>query len=225
MTTATDTLAKAPRKKRYVERPDVREILLDAAESLIRKDGYAAATARRVAEQVGMKHQVVFYYFGSQDELLVSVFRRRAKAQRERLEAALSSDAPLSAMWDAIQDPEMVRFTIEFMALAYHSETIREEVARNAIAIRELEVEAVASYLKQRGIEPRMSPHMVSILSNAAAQLLVQEAGLGIDLGHAEFRRLSAASFKSLETVGDTIPDLDPLVAMFSKGARMDGED
>jgi AcrR family transcriptional regulator len=77
-----DEPAKTRRKKRYVERPDIRSNLLDAAEALIWEDGYAAATARRIADRVGMKHQAVFYYFGSQDELLVEVFRRTAKSNR-----------------------------------------------------------------------------------------------------------------------------------------------
>ena len=88
---------KPPRKRRYVERPDVRAGLLDAAEALIRDEGYGSATARRIAERVGMKHQAVFYYFGSQDELLVEVFRRAAKVQRDRLELALNTEQPIRA--------------------------------------------------------------------------------------------------------------------------------
>lgn len=209
------TAQKLPRSRRHVERPDVRETLLNAAETLIHEDGYAAATARGVAERVGMKHQVVFYYFGSQDELLVAVFNRRAAVHRKRLEAALASDQPLTAMWEAIRDPEMVRFTLEYMTLAFHSETIRAVFADNAVAIRHLETEAVERHLAQRGIKPRMSPSMVSILSNAVARLLVQEASLGVTLGHEEIENLSNASFQSFEVEGDTTADLDPLVRFF----------
>ncbi|MBW8785919.1 MAG: helix-turn-helix transcriptional regulator, partial [Novosphingobium sp.] len=67
---------------------------------LIREEGYGAATARRIAERIGLKHQTIFYYFGSQDELLLEVFRRTARAQRERLEAALNSGKPISAIWN-----------------------------------------------------------------------------------------------------------------------------
>lgn len=216
------TAQRTTRTRRHVERPDIRETLLNAAETLIREEGYAAATARGVAERVGMKHQAVFYYFGSQDELLVAVFRRRAKAHRERLEAALASEHPLTAMWEAIRDPDMVRFTLEYMTLAFHSEAIRAELADNVVAIRKLETEAVQRHLEQRGITPRMSPYMVSILSNAVARLLVQEASLGITLGHDEIESLSDASFKSFEVAGDTTSDLDPLVRFFGSADPAD---
>src|SRR5439155_24298703 len=108
--------ARTPRKRRHVERPDIRASLLDAAEAIIREEGYASATARKIASRVGLKHQVVFYYFGSQEELLVEVFRRNARVQRDRLDAALHSGKPISAMWNMSRDPEVTRFTLEFMA-------------------------------------------------------------------------------------------------------------
>jgi len=212
---------KKPRRKRHVERPDIKESLLDAAEALIQDEGYAAATARKIANKVGLKHQVIFYYFGSQDELLAAVFRRFADAQNERLKSALNSDTPLSKLWHLHRDTEATRFTLEFMALANHNDTIRAEIARNAETVRRLETEAIERHLKQRGIEPRMSPQMVTILTNALARLLVQEASLGIHLGHEEVRQLSDASFAAFEAMGETIGGVEPIVgAMESNEIR-----
>ena len=199
-----DEPAKARRKKRYVERPDIRSNLLDAAEALIRDEGYAAATARRIADCVGMKHQAIFYYFGSQDELLIEVFRRSAKSNRAVLEAALNSPLPLSAMWDVIRDPQVTRFTLEFMALANHNEAVRKELAKNAVEIRNLEEEAIGRHLRERGIEPRISPRMVSIMTNSMARLLVQEAALGIHEGHEEALAMSKGGFEGFESTGET---------------------
>ncbi len=203
---------KVTRKKRYVERPDIRAMLLDAAEALIREEGYGAATARNIAKRVSMKHQAIFYYFGSQDELLVEVFRRTAKQNRERLEAALQSEKPLRGLWDVLRDPEVTRLTLEFMALANHNEMIRAEIARNAEEVRELEATAIEAHLKERGIDPQLSPKVVSILTNSAARLIVQEATLGIHSGHDEFIALSEASFDRFESGGDTTADADTIV-------------
>ncbi|MCJ2180233.1 TetR/AcrR family transcriptional regulator [Novosphingobium album (ex Hu et al. 2023)] len=209
---------KKPRRKRHAERPDIKEALLDATETLIREEGYAAATARRIASKVGLKHQVIFYYFGSQDELLAALFRRFADAQNERLKAALNSETPLSSLWHLHRDPESTRFTLEFMALANHNEVIRSEIAKNAETVRSMETEAVERHLRQRGIEPRMSPQMVTILTNALARLLVQEASLGIHLGHEEARRLSDASFAAFEAMGATIGGVEPIIDAMETG-------
>ena len=191
-------------KRRHVQRPDIRARLLDAAESLFRQEGYAAATARRIASEVGMKHQVVSYYFNSHDDLLLALFRRMAESHRERLKAALISEHPLSSMWEVISDPDATRLGLEFMALANHNSAVRAEIASNAEAVRTLEADGVARYLERRGIPPRLSPQLVSILTNAVARLLVQEATLGIHMGHKEAEVLVDNSFRAFEGRGDT---------------------
>lgn len=211
------TAEPKPRKRRYVERPDIREALLDAAEALIREEGYAAATARKIASRVGLKHQVIFYYFGTQDELLVEVFRRFDKSNNERLENALQSETPLSGLWQVLRDPAATRLTLEFMALANHNELIRAEIARSAEAARLRQTEAIAQHLEQRGIQPQMSPQLVSLLTNAMARLLVQESSLGIHMGHAEAKTLSDASFAAFEALGGTTSKMEPLVDAMSK--------
>lgn len=198
----------------------MRATLLDAAEALIREEGYAAATARRIASRVGLKHQVIFYYFGSQDELLLEVLRRATHAHRQRLDAALASAHPLSALWDLNRDPEATRFTLEFMALANHNEGIRAEIARNAEETRKLEAGAIDLHLKQRGIEARLSPQLVSILTSALARLLVQEANLGIHFGHHEVEALAEASFRRFESTGATDEGVEAIVGAMSSSPK-----
>ena len=50
--------------------------MLDAAETILCEEGYAALTSRRVAEHVGAKQRLVYYYFRTMDELAVETFRR-----------------------------------------------------------------------------------------------------------------------------------------------------
>lgn len=203
---------RAPRKKRYVERPNVREVLLDAAEALIREEGYAAATARAIASRVGMKHQAVFYYFGSQDELLLAVLKRSMEAHKACLKEALESENPIREMWNLAKDTDHTKLGLEFMALANHNEAIRAEIASNARQLRKLEAKAIESYLEKRGIEPRLSPQVVSILTHALARLLVQEASLGIRVGHKEIEALVDFSFTTFEAQGDMVNDVAPIV-------------
>ena len=195
-----------------MERPDVRANLLDAAEALIRSEGYGAATARRIADAVGMKHQAIFYYFGSQDELLLGVFGRSAAAHRDRLVAAKDAKYPIRTLWDIHCDPDSTRLTLEFMALANHNDFIRTEIAKQAEDVRKLETEIIENHLRERGIFPRLSPQYVAMLTAAMARMLVQEATLGIHIGHDEATAIVEAGFRQFELTGDDSSPLDPLV-------------
>jgi TetR/AcrR family transcriptional regulator len=205
------------RKRRFVEKPDVRAKFLDAAEELILNEGYAAASARAIADRVGMKHQAIFYYFGSQDELLLEVFRRSARHHGERLDLALGSENPIRGMWELAKDSASTGLSIEFMALANHNEAIRAEIAQNAVEIRHREAEAIGAYLKRRGINPRLSPEVVSILTNACARLLVQESTLGIDTGHEAYEALVENSFRAFEASGEASEGIEPIVGPLSQ--------
>ena len=178
------------RKPRDGEAADVRMALLDAAEAILREDGYAAATARRIAARVGLKHQVVFYYFGTQEDLLLALFKRAAEAHRVRLHAALASDQPLRALWALDSDRSTVKFTLELLALANHSEAMRAAIAANAEEVRRLQVEGLTRHVQARGLAPRLSPALATVLTDALARLMVQDAALGIGAGHAEAEAL-----------------------------------
>jgi AcrR family transcriptional regulator len=113
-----------------------RSVLLDAAEQLMLEEGYAAVSARRVAAQAGLKHQLVHYYFRTMDDLLLDVFRRRAEVGLERQAKALASDQPLRALWEYSTDPAGTVLTMEFAGLANHRKAVRAEIARYAEKFR-----------------------------------------------------------------------------------------
>lgn len=206
-----------PKKKRHAPRPDVRETLLVAAEKIVREEGYAAATARRIASEVGMRHQAVFYYFGSQDELLMEVLQRSMEAHKKCLEEAISSPQPLRAMWSLVSNPDFAKIGLEFLALANHNEMIRAELAKNSEQLRQIETEGIARYLEEKGIKPRVPPQMVSIMTSALARLLVQEATLGIHAGHTEIEALVERSLSHFEESGEASVEVEPIVKVASK--------
>ena len=107
------------------------------------------------------------------------------------------------------------------MALANHNEIIRSEIAKNAEDIRQLESHAVDRHLKERGIEPRLSPQLVSVLTNALARLLVQEATLGIHGGHEEAEALVTLSMTSFELFGNMADGVAPIVDAMSTTEKM----
>lgn len=191
---------KKAKSSRHTPRPDVRETLLNAAEQVIRNEGYAAATVRRICSQAGMRHQAVSYHFGSQEDLLLALLHRSMEQHRRRLKVALASDRPLRSMWEFVSNPDFAKIGLEFLVMANHNETIRKELAKNARKIRELETKAITKYLNDMSIEPRISPRVVSILTTALARLLMQESTLGIHTGHKEIEALVELSMRDLES-------------------------
>ena len=47
--------------------------LLDAAERLLVEVGWAQVTTRRLAQEAGLNHGLVHYYFGSMEEVFIQV--------------------------------------------------------------------------------------------------------------------------------------------------------
>jgi AcrR family transcriptional regulator len=68
--------------------PDLRQAILDAAESLFSRHGFYGVTVRQVATEAGVDTALIHYYFGSKRELFDEVFARRAETlNTARLEA------------------------------------------------------------------------------------------------------------------------------------------
>ena len=161
--------------------------LLDAAEKVLLGEGYAAVTSRRVAAKAGLKPQLVHYYFRTMDDLFIEVFRRRADRDLEGFERAVADDPSLHNLWRMNTDQRGAAFTIEFVALANHRKTIREEIAHYAQRFRELQLDAAAAILDDHGVSHDTCPPIVLLLAmTGITQVMALETALGVTAGHAE---------------------------------------
>jgi len=177
--------ATVPSRRIGSEDSKTRAQLLDAAERLMRDQGYAAVTSRRVATEAGLKPQLVHYYFRTMDELFVALFRRRAEENIERFERAVAEDGSLTNLWRLNSDPRGAAFTLEFVALANHRKEIRAEIARFAERFRAAQVEAVERALADAGVDEAQLPPIVGLLMmTGLSQVLALEDTLGMTAGH-----------------------------------------
>lgn len=176
--------------KRRIGAPDAknRALLLDAAEQVMLAEGYPAVTSRRVAEQAGLKHQLVHYYFRTMDELFLAAFRRRGDQGLTDQTAALASPKPLWALWRFSTDPAGAALTTQFMALARHRPALKAEIARYAQALRAEQVTAVAELLERSELDSEDCPaEVMMVLMTSLSRMLVMESeALGVTLGHPE---------------------------------------
>ena len=144
--------------------------------------------------------------------MLFEVLARSSARYHAKLLEVLESSRPLSGLWQVLTDKAGTKLGLEFMAMAGHNETIKKEIARNARKFRKLEAEAIERHLKSRNIKPRLSPTLVSLLTNSVARLLVQESALGIHIGHKELEQLVEKSFSDFETLDVSNIEVEPIV-------------
>lgn len=178
-----------PRKPRVDN--GARHRLIEATAKIMRDEGYAAATSRRVAAEAGVKQALVYYYFPTMDDLFVEVLRAGAEVSLERMRQALTDDEPLQTLWAMNSDQRLTGLNTEFMALANHRKAIRAELKSYAERVRDIETAAVTVALRARGVDlEEYPPVAVSMLIAQTARSLCNESAVGVTLGHDELRRL-----------------------------------
>jgi len=177
-----------------------RTALLDAAERLMVEKGYGAVTSRKVADEAGLKPQLVHYYFRTMDELFLEMFRRRAAEGVEQQRALLNCPQPLWALWQFSTDPQIAAFTTELLALANHRKELRAEIAKYSA---ELRIEA------QRTIEKALTRAMIRfgeippaaliVVLTSVSRVVMMEESLGFSDGHRETYELVESVLTELE--------------------------
>ncbi|HUD30030.1 MAG TPA: helix-turn-helix domain-containing protein [Novosphingobium sp.] len=189
----------APPKRRMATRQSATHAaLLDAVETIMREEGYAALTSRRVALWAGINQQTLYYYFATMDELLLTSYRRRTGRMREAVEQALRTARPLHALWQCFADPADAALTMEYLALANHNEAIRRETVAFGESLRALEIEG----LSLAGCLPPGAPaHPLGLVMALTwtAHLMGFEATLGLKGGHGEAKALAEWALDRVE--------------------------
>ena len=126
------------------------EALLDAAERLLVEVGYAGITTRRLAEEAGVNHGLVHYYFGSIENLLVRALERFTERLIERQRELYAADAPFIEKWRTAmrylvsEDVAYEKIWLELQALAWNRPDLRERLARVNAEWRAVLTEAFA---------------------------------------------------------------------------------
>lgn len=173
---------------------------MNATETVMREEGYAAVTSRRVAERAGINQQTVYYYFKTMDDLLLATYRRRTQAVLDRVEHALNAEHPLHAFWQASSEQFSAELTMEYLALANHNPAIRLETIQFGERIRRLEVDRLADRIAQFSTSsPALNPFAVVMAITYIGHLMGLESAVGLRGGHKETRMLVEWCLRQLE--------------------------
>ncbi len=173
--------------QRTSARAAAEEALLDAAERLLVDVGYARITTRRLAEEAGVNHGLVHYYFGSNENLLVRALERFTGRLIARQRALYGADLPFIEKWRQamrylVSDVTYQKIWLELQALAWNHPDLRERLARVNAEWRAVLMEAMEQPRCERGIEMPLEA-LVSLVLTFNVGVMVERLG-GVETGH-----------------------------------------
>src|SRR3954468_4545467 len=169
-------------------RAEAESALLDAAERLLVDVGHAGITTRRLAEEAGVNHGLVHYYFGSNEHLLVRTLERFTARLVERQRELYAADVPFAAKWRAAmaylvgEDLRYEKIWLELQALGWNNAELRAHLARVNAQWRAVLTDAFAAPHRELGLEIPLDA-LVTLVYTFNVGIMVERLG-GIETGH-----------------------------------------
>jgi AcrR family transcriptional regulator len=166
------------------------EALLDAAERLLAGAGYAGVTTRRLAEEAGLNHGLVHYYFGSNENLLVHALERFTQRLIMRQRELYAADLPFTEKWRTAmrylvgEDVTYQKIWLELQALAWNNPEIRARLIRVNAEWRAVLTGAFEQPRRELGIEMPLHA-LVSLVMTFNLGIIIERLG-GVESGHRE---------------------------------------
>jgi len=159
-----------------------RRLLVETARTMFLRDGYAATSLEKVAEEAGFSKGAVYSNFDGKDDLCLEVLEtihgEVAQAVMGSLVGAETLDRALEAfdLWaDArLGDPEWSALEAEFAARSRHDPQLRTALEERNARIRALIAEALGRTCDEHGL--------TLALSREAAATALFSLGIGLGL-------------------------------------------
>ncbi|MFI7081517.1 TetR/AcrR family transcriptional regulator [Micromonospora sp. NPDC049903] len=196
-----------------------RDRLIDGAIAAIREHGIAGVSARTIAATAGVNQALVFYHFGSVDDLLAeacrSVTAARVAVYRARL-ADVSSLRELLDIGRTLHRQEQAEGNLavlaQLLAGAQNDPTLAESTAA-ALRIWTVEIESVLHRLLDGSpIAPVVDP--------AGLARAVSAAFIGLELYDGVDPEGASAAFDALERLAVLVEVIDDLGPLARRAAR-----
>jgi AcrR family transcriptional regulator len=146
-------------------REEAEQAFLDAAERLLVSVGYAEITTRKLAEEAGLNHGLVHYYFGSMPELLLQVLERHTDRLIKRQRDMYAEDKPFIEKWrtamnflDEDSADGYAKVWYELQAMAWNDAEMRKRVAKVDLAWNQVVTDAIDKAIDEYGLDRRTYP-------------------------------------------------------------------
>ena len=156
--------------------------LLRTAEELMREEGYAQVTSRKLASRAGLKPQLVHYYFRTMDDLFEELFNQATRRQLAALDWVTQQPEPLVALFELTCDPTTAALQLEFLALANHRKRLQTLIRDFGAELNAREAAILDGELRRRNITTAsFSPEQLATLFQTAARGLAFSGSFNSD--------------------------------------------
>ena len=174
--------------RKTAARSAAEDALLDAAERLLVDAGYSGITTRRLAEEAGLNHGLVHYYFGSIENVLVRTLERFTQRLIARQREMYAADTPFIEKWRTAmrylveEDVRYEKVWLELQALAWNRPEMREQLATVDAEWRAVLTEAFAKPREELGMDIPLDA-LVSLVATFNLGIMMERLS-GITTGH-----------------------------------------
>jgi len=179
-------------KRRGLLDSEVRMRIVRAAAEIIGQEGFAAVTAPRLAEHIGLQRPIIYYYFEDMDQIRIEAVRLAYEETKARALARLSTDKPIDVLWRVFENAaaplsELTNYSIR-------GEPFRPLLADIIEDIRSTFSTAIDAYNAARGLCTGLDAAGVAFLIQAVSTAMATERSLGLKAGHSHVRQFLEAA-------------------------------
>lgn len=187
--------------------------ILDAAEEILREDGYPAATLKAVGERAGVPTASVYHYFADRHQVDAELLRRHIAMMDHRISTRLDGPAVISSIAegvDAVMEPMVEHFRQHPSCVELWFAGRTQELVDLVDELDQATAEKGWRLLVDRGLLREDTPLEVMRLTFAAANrlfdLAFQRARSGDAETLAEARRMAIAYLGTYAPLPPTDP-------------------
>jgi TetR/AcrR family transcriptional regulator, fatty acid metabolism regulator protein len=155
---------------RSIAQEEKRRLILDAAVRVFARDGFHTSRVGDIAEEAGVAHGLLYHYFSSKDEVLLTVFSENWSDLLVRFEAVESSEEPADEKLRGLvkillrtwrNDPALVTVMVREVGRSPHLATQVDDIGRAFAVIQRVVEQGQADGVFRPDIDPLLASWVI----------------------------------------------------------------
>jgi TetR/AcrR family fatty acid metabolism transcriptional regulator len=159
-----------PQGDRPTSAEEKRRVILDAAVRVFARDGFHTSRVGDIAEEAGVAHGLLYHYFSSKDEVLLTVFSENWSDLLVRFEAVEASEEPADEKLRGLvkillrtwrNDPALVTVMVREVGRSPHLATQVDDIGRGFAVIQRVVEQGQADGVFRPDIDPLLASWVI----------------------------------------------------------------
>jgi len=203
--------------------PATPQRLLEAARTVLERNGYGRLTLEAISEESGLAHSLIRYHFGSKAGLVgvlidwvlyetyMTMHRGMTSLPLEDAKGRLGT--MLRGLRRLTRDPQSYRLYLDLVVAALHDENLRPMMAESFVGQRRLIMEALdtASGCASKLRADALSAIVVAFSDGLAMQYLADPESVDMDAVFAVWSEMMEQAAQKLEPASSSALEGDPV--------------